>query len=198
MLNPRPCRVGMTCRRNASPRMPAAEAEGRRQRVQRRHRGDRTVEAPAHLGHRLAQPLGAGRGDEQLVRHRHHGRCGETRRRRASAWRTARLGGVRRGSSSRVTRDRIEQPVAAAVVQVVLTERSERAARRTRPPLREPSERRSSWRTPPRRARPRGGLAAGAMSWTWSLRSHLPRRRASQPDSEPMLRHRIARGQYSI
>ena len=171
MLNPRPCRVGTTWRRNASLRMPRAELERGGQRVQRRHRGDRTVEAPAHLGHRLAEPLGVGRGDEQLVRHRHHRRRGESVG--AERQRGEQAGLAEAGEDRRVgDQDRIEQPVAAAVVQVVRLERPERAAGRGR--RTEADGVVIGMARLPGPASRRALLAGSAMSWTWSLSPLCP------------------------
>ena len=109
-----------------------AEAERRGERVQRCHAGDGTVEAPAHLGDGRVQPLGVGRGDEQLVRHRHDRRRGEALA-GAERQRGEQADLAEAGDDHRVGDDvGIEQAVVAAVVQGVRLQRPERAAVRCR------------------------------------------------------------------
>ena len=106
------------------------EAEGRGERVQRCHAVDGAVEAPAHLGDGRVQPSGIGRRDEQLVRHRHDRRESPT---------SAELQHGEQACLAEAAEDRrlgdqlrIEDAVAAAVVQLVLVQRPERPAGRGR------------------------------------------------------------------
>jgi hypothetical protein len=107
-----------------------AEAEGRGERVERRHRGDRTVEPSAHLVHRLVQPAGARRRDEQLVGHRHHGGDALTE---AQLQRGEQPGFTEGGEEHRVADQRRiqerKEAVVAAVVQLIRPQLSERSTR---------------------------------------------------------------------
>jgi predicted NUDIX family NTP pyrophosphohydrolase len=100
----------------------AAKAEDCGERVERRHGGHRTVQPPAHLVHRLVQPFGARRRDQQLVGHGYH--CGEplnaAQRQRGEQTGLTEAGEERQVGDQR----RIEEAVVAAVVQLVRTQLS--------------------------------------------------------------------------